>query len=279
LLGVFCALERLLPLAAKSGTTASEWVRASAGAGFALLAFGVAGIGVAVLLNATAAAITAYLNRLAELTARTVDLGSQAVASLERIAGSLNEPERPRATSKESTARRARSLVEIQDALRGAHWAEAETLLNAFAAEYPDDPETAALRDALEDARHDARQEHLAQLDAARQVNDPQRVLEIYHIVAPIMERESRAGLDRSLAQWFLSLIQRRLRTGKIQQDVVFLATRVAEVFAATVEGASLRASLPTLRRSVGLCPRCGQPYMGPSDACPKCLTENSATA
>ena len=30
---------------------------------------------------------------------------------------------------------------------------------------------------------------------------------------------------------------------------------------ATTVEGASVRASLPTLRRSVGLCPRCAQPY------------------
>ena len=53
---------------------------------------------------------------------------------------------------------------------------------------------------------------------------------------------------------------------------MVQLAARFAESFAATVEGASVRASLPTLRRSVGLCPRCAQPYIGVADACPNCL-------
>jgi hypothetical protein len=43
-------------------------------------------------------------------------------------------------------------------------------------------------------------------------------------------------------------------------------------VFCHTVEGASLRASLPTLRRSAGLCPRCAQPYTGLANACPQCL-------
>jgi hypothetical protein len=69
-----------------------------------------------------------------------------------------------------------------------------------------------------------------------------------------------------------LKLIHIRLRSGKIQPDVALLAGRVADVFSHTVEGASLRASLPTLRRSVGLCPRCAQPYTGIADACPSCL-------
>ena len=84
-------------------------------------------------------------------------------------------------------------------------------------------------------------------------------------------DQEQRAALDRDLARWFLTLIHRRLRTGKVQADVVQLAARFAETFAATVEGASVRASLPTLRRSVGLCPRCAQPYTGVADACPNC--------
>ena len=60
---------------------------------------------------------------------------------------------------------------------------------------------------------------------------------------------------------------------------MVQLAARFAENFAATVEGASVRASLPTLRRSVGLCPRCAQPYIGVADACPNCLKGRHAGA
>ena len=85
----------------------------------------------------------------------------------------------------------------------------------------------------------------------------------------PSLDGQRRAALEQELAKWFLTLIHRRLRTGKVQADVVQLATQVAETFAATVEGASVRASLPTLRRSVGLCPRCAQPYTGVADACP----------
>jgi hypothetical protein len=86
------------------------------------------------------------------------------------------------------------------------------------------------------------------------------------------LDDERRGGLDRDLSKWFLGLIHRRLRTGKVQADVVQLAARFAETFATTVEGASVRASLPTLRRTVGLCPRCAQPYIGVADACPNCL-------
>jgi hypothetical protein len=74
-----------------------------------------------------------------------------------------------------------------------------------------------------------------------------------------------------------MSLIQRRLRTGTIRADVVVLAARVAESFGGTTEGASIRASLPTLRRSAGLCPKCAEPYAGVGDACPKCLAASSA--
>jgi hypothetical protein len=60
---------------------------------------------------------------------------------------------------------------------------------------------------------------------------------------------------------------------------VAELATRVAERFPRTVVGASLRASLPTLRRSAGLCPRCSAPYKGIADACPKCLAAAATAA
>ena len=107
---------------------------------------------------------------------------------------------------------------------------------------------------------------------AARQVNDATRVMELFRGLGPAFDPGRRGELERELSRWFLELIHRRLRGGRIQVDVVELATAVAETFPATVEGASLRASLPTLRRSVGLCPRCAQPYVGTAAACPRCL-------
>jgi hypothetical protein len=97
-------------------------------------------------------------------------------------------------------------------------------------------------------------------------------VLEVYESVAPLLDVEARTRLHGGLAPWFLGLIHRRLRVGKIQPDVVRLAERFSETFSMTVEGASVRASLSTLRRSIGLCPRCARPYVGLAEACPRCL-------
>src|SRR5262249_2050407 len=108
--------------------------------------------------------------------------------------------------------------------------------------------------------------------DAARQVNDAERVLELYRTVESSLEFDRRGELERELSRWFLQLIHRRLRIVPIQAEVVRLATDVAVIFGATGEGASLRASLPMCGRSVGLCPRCAQPYTGTAAACPKCL-------
>jgi hypothetical protein len=69
-----------------------------------------------------------------------------------------------------------------------------------------------------------------------------------------------------------MGLIQKRMWTGTVRADVAELAAKIADHFGHTREGASLRASLPTLRRSAGLCARCGRPYTGIDDACPACL-------
>src|SRR5262249_6768562 len=85
----------------------------------------------------------------------------------------------------------------------------------------------------------------------------------------PLLAADALRALDRDLAKWFMALITRRLRTGSVRADVAVLAARVAEDLDDTPEGASLRASLPTLRRAAGLCPRCGQPYAGLAAAPP----------
>ena len=131
----------------------------------------------------------------------------------------------------------------------------------------------------MRSAREASRSHHLAELEAARQVSDPDRVLELYQTLIPLLDTEMRATLEADLSPWFLRLIHNRLRTGKIQSELAVLAGRIAEAFSHTVEGASLRASLPTLRRSAGLCSRCGQPYNGIATACPACLAQAQASS
>ena len=97
--------------------------------------------------------------------------------------------------------------------------------------------------------------------------------IELHDEVKPLIESEALRALDVDLAKWFMMLIHRRLRSGTVKADVALLAGRVAASFDGTPEGASLRASLPTLRRAAGLCARCAQPYTGIADACPACLT------
>ncbi|WP_165222182.1 hypothetical protein [Aquisphaera insulae] len=136
----------------------------------------------------------------------------------------------------------------------------------------PDEPRLDGAHDEHELDDGAAIENQLAQLSAARDVNDPERVLELHAALSPGLGKESRRELDADLSQWFLRLIHHRLRSGKIQPDLVQLAGRIADAFAHTHDGASLRASLPTLRRSAGLCPRCAKPYLGLAAACPECL-------
>jgi len=128
----------------------------------------------------------------------------------------------------------------------------------------------------LERTREPALGDRIAELKAAREVNDPARVLELYEAIAPEVEPEQRGALQSEVAAWFLTAIYRRLRTGTIQIEVVELATRFAGIFASTAQGASVQAALPTLRRGAGLCPKCAQPYTGVAKACPQCLRQGA---
>ena len=225
----------------------------------------------------TASTILEYLEHAARASEFQSTQLSQAVALLERLvesmkaAGGAGDFE-SRAGWSSAHIRSRRSRVPF--GLRTG-WMPRLDWMN-WRRRSPTIPSFPSLREQLARARHDAIQVTLSQLAAAREVNDPDRVLEIYQVVLPSLDQAERIALERDLAKWFLTLIHRRLRLGKVQPDVVHLAARFAETFASTVEGASVRASLSTLRRSVGLCPRCGQPYTGIADACPKCLKPSS---
>ncbi len=199
------------------------------------------------------------------------ELARRAMAALETIAEELVRRS-PTAPIPPTVGDRARLLADIDQALQAAQLLEAGTLLDQFADRFPNDPAIDKRAEGLALARREALEGNLAEIQAARRVSDPARVLELYRGLGPDLENGRKDELERELSRWFLEVIHRRLRGGRIQADVVELATMVAETFARTVEGASLHASLPTLRRSVGLCPRCASPYTGTATACPKCL-------
>jgi hypothetical protein len=111
-----------------------------------------------------------------------------------------------------------------------------------------------------------------ARIEASRAVGDPEGVVEARNALRERLDAEALLALDLDLVRWLIGLIQKRMRTGTMRPDIAVLAERVAQSFGHTPEGASLRASLPILRRSSGLCPRCGEPYTGIDAACPDCL-------
>jgi hypothetical protein len=241
-----------------------------------VLAFGLAGWSATALCQSLGTAITEHheesVHRFRELMAEA----DRVVGALGRIADVLEQrPEQPTGWDR-GDAERAQGMAGIERATRSGNWPEAEALVTAFEAKFHAESPVTALKEQIAAKRRQATHGLMVELAAARQVNDPARVLELYQEVGPVLESEERIVLERDLAGWFLSLIHRRLRTGKIQAEVVSLATQVAETFGATLEGASMRASLPTLRRSVGLCPRCAQPYPGIAEACPQCLAGGS---
>jgi hypothetical protein len=266
-LGLLAGLERILGLATLHFVALADLTHAVVAAAFPVVAFALAGLATAVLCRLVATVIVEQIDR--------ADRGPDEVTTqaVERIARALESRAEQPASGTHSEIDRERSLAEIDRAIRSAQWADATALLEAFEARFPADARLPGLSARLDADRRRSAQDGMAQLEAARQVNDPARVLELYRAIGPALEFDRRATLERDLARWFLSLIHRRLRTGKIQPEVVVLATQVAEMFATTVEGASMRAALPTLRRSLGLCPRCAQPYTGVANACPQCLS------
>jgi hypothetical protein len=270
LLGVLAGLDRLLP-AATATFTASDWLRGLVRAGYLVVGHSLAGAGLAACSRLSAVAILEYFDRANRARKQALRISADGINLLERIASSLERRAATGDSPRAAPESPARALGEIDRAIRDARWGEAETLLDQFEADEPDDPRAAKLRHDLAMARHKVAETQLEQLEASREANDPEHVLEVYQVAAPLLEQGARATLERDLSRWFLSLIHRRLRTGKIQPDLVSLAERVAGCFAATTEGASLRASLPMLRRSVGLCPRCGQAYTETGEVCPKC--------
>jgi hypothetical protein len=242
------------------------------GAVYVAVAHGLVGVGLGALIRGMGSWLRSRTLRDAAFRNSLADLS----ASLESLATSLPashaSPDSRHPSAGAAELAREKSAADVRQAIRAGDWNTAANLLDALSRDHAGDSQVSTLAAEHQAAREAVMRDWTAQLDAARKVNDPERVLDLHQAMLPLLDHEARASLESDLSQWFLRLIHKRLRTGKIQADVAVLAGRIADAFSHTVEGASLRASLPTLRRSAGLCPRCSQPYTGVADSCPSCL-------
>ena len=220
--------------------------------------------------------VAAVLHALADRSEAAARLDDR----LDALAGAVGSARAaaPPASAATEGERKAVALADTRRAVREARWEDAAALAAGFAEAFPGDPAADRLDAELTEARGRASRELTARLAAARETGDADRVIELREELRALAEPGSLADLDRDLARWFMSVIHRRLRTGTVRPDVAALAGRVAGALDGTPEGASLRASLPTLRRAAGLCPRCAGPYKGIAEACPECV-KNAATA
>lgn len=229
--------------------------------------FGLGGWVASRLIRALAELVDVLVDQ-SEAACRTANLIEwHVVPALGRLAVSLE-----RAGAAPTADARGLAIAGVRQAIESHRWDQAERLIETFLRDYPEGGEGARLSEELAGSRQSRVDQLRAQLDAAKAAMDPERVVEFRDQLTQHMRGEPLKELDRELVRWLIGIVQRRMRTGTVRSDVAQLAARVADSFGDTVEGASLRAALPTIRRSAGLCPRCAQPYRGLGEACPACL-------
>jgi hypothetical protein len=208
----------------------------------------------------------------AEAAHRTANLLEQhALPTLSRIALALEkmaaEPKAVEPVDDESTRR-----AEVaRQAIAAGRWAQAEKLVSSFIRDHPG-ANAARLLAELEDARNRAVEGLMNRLENAKQRGDALLVVELRDALTEHLRGDRLTDFDQKLVRWLVGEIKSKVRAGAIKPELATLATRVADSFADTPEGASLKASIPNIRRSAGLCPRCARPFRGPEAACPRCL-------
>jgi hypothetical protein len=206
----------------------------------------------------------------ADLTGASAGTSQELQAILERLDRIAVALEKIAESGLSAVGQRApiSDLSDVKAAILEGRWEDATSLLDLNA----DHSEASRLAGLLADRKKTASEDLLARLKAAQDVTDPNMVLDIRDQMVAVISIEERNELDARLAKWFMPLMMKRLRTGIVGPEVPELATKFAERFSHTMEGASIRASLPTLRRAAGLCPKCSKPYRGIADACPVCV-------
>ncbi len=243
--------------------------------------FGLAAWVVGRLLTTSSGLIDVLIDQ-AEAAGRTVDLiERQAIPSLGRIALALENLAvvAPGAAPVPTPADdRARAAELARRAIGDGRWAAADRLVGAFVRDHPG-PDAAGLLSELDRARRGAVDGLRARVDAAQAAGQAAEVVDLRDELTQHLRGADLDDLDRRLARWLVAQIQARVRAGTIRPDVATLAARVVDSFGDTPEAAALRASLPNLRRSAGLCPGCGRPHRGDPEICPRCAASRPSHA
>ncbi len=235
------------------------------------------------LLGTAGGLIDAVIDQ-AEGANRAADLIEQhAVPTLNRIALALEKLEPPAtstAPADQAEAEKSRLFAVARRLIADARWAQADRLVGSFVRDHPG-AEAGILLGELEAARRRAIDDLKGRLEGAKVGGDALGVIELRDALTLHLRGRELDDLDRKLARWLVGMVQARVRAGTIRPDVANLAARIVDSFGDTPEGASLRPSIPNLRRAAGLCPRCGQPRRADEDACPRCLaaTRQGASA
>lgn len=267
-LGVSLFLDQVRPLVSDAQFTWGERRVMGIVALITLGGFGVASWVTGRLLRAAAELIDLFIDA-AEASWRTADLIElQMVPTLARIAAALERRPAPGSGDASPGAR----VAAIRQAIADERFALAERLLEEFAHDFPAASEGTELSGDLKAARSAAVDALRRRLDDARLAEDADAIIDARDALTQHLSGNRLGDLDRQVVRWLMNLIQRRVRAGGAGAEVARLAARVADSFGDTPEAASLRAALPNLRRSAGLCPRCGRPHRGPGEACPVCL-------
>lgn len=222
--------------------------------------------------------LLAGLLALARASERTHEVLADRIApALERIAAALERA--PLAALAAAHAPRTDTVhTAIRAAIETEQWEHAEGLIASLGADHSDPSGLAVLQADLARGRAEFLERILARLEASRQVHDADAVLADRDTLASHFDAPRLSELDDQLRPWLILQVQRRMRSGTVGLDVAQLAATIVERYGATREGAGLRASLPILRRCAGLCPRCGEPYAGIENACPRCLAAATPT-
>lgn len=122
------------------------------------------------------------------------------------------------------------------------------------------------------DARSNCRVDASKRLELAKGFRDLSTALAVRDELSLLVSQDELMSLDAQMIEWIMIELQKKLRAVPIGEDLIGLIQLVVDRYAATSQGASLKAALPTLRRSVGLCASCNKPYRGAEAACPECL-------
>jgi DNA-binding GntR family transcriptional regulator len=164
-----------------------------------------------------------------------------------------------------------KAIEAVRDAVRREAWDQARQLAVAVTNRFHDVPEAKAVPAYVESSVNKKLLVLREQLGQFEQSCDCEGMLNVRDRLSGILNGTELYQVDRRVAHWVAKYLRESLAAGKAG-DVIHLAERATDVVGeSTPEGAQIRATLATMRRSAGLCPECGQPSDTRLARCPEC--------